>query len=621
MKQYINKLENDINDIISSVRLCSLFFCSIVVYNILYSRKILSCIKLGLNVRTLSVLVVVTILIYFLWISYSVKICKNRYNKKIQIIDNTVFIVIFSILIIFSGDCNSQYKFLFLFVIITSTIQSGMRQGMIVSIISSVIILSIDLIFGCNIGVNEQFENDLIMVGVFILTAWPLGYYVKIGRQNLDEKERKLKLLTDELSEKDKERRYIEEILLKNEECYNLLIENSRDAILIHRQNKLIFANEGAAKLLGVEKIDELGHKSVLDFVPKDKKNIMRKKLNDIYTNRSTLIHFEQEIINAKEESILTRSTSTYFIYEGKPTILTILSDITSEKKVEILKRDVQKNIELLNESRAFNKLITEFLANISHELKTPLNVIFSAVQLLDSYDVNDINKFLEKKHKYLDMMRQNCYRLMRLINNLLDISKLDAGFLKLNKKNYNSISFIEDVTLSVAPYVERQGLNLIFDTDVEEKVMCFDGDKMERILLNLLSNAIKFTNPGGNIYVNIKDAGDNIIISVKDTGTGIPEKKIGKIFERFSQVDKTFNRNREGSGIGLYIVKSFVEMHDGSISVTSKVNEGTKFTINIPVKKIENNNYIEEYDYKTYIESVNIEFSDIYLNHNLKKN
>nr|WP_163249291.1 PAS domain-containing sensor histidine kinase [Clostridium niameyense] len=607
--------ENNINNIISSVRLASLFFCSIPFYNILYSNKIFTTITnvKEVNMSTLSVLITITMLAYCCWISYFIKTSKNKNIRKIQVLDTYLFVFIFSLLIIFSNNCNSPYKFLFLFVIITSTIQLGIRQGMIVSTISSIIILSIDLIFGKNINVNVQFENDLIIVGVFILTAWTLGYYVKIEQKNLEKKEKKLKLLTNELSQKDKERRYIEEILVKNEECYNLLIENSRDAILIHRQNKLIFINESARKLLGLQKFNEFSDRSILDFIPGNKKDTIKKKLKRIYENKLTLVHFEQEILNDKKKSILTRSTSTYFIYEGKPTILTILSDITSEKKVEILKKDVEKNIELLNESRAFNKLITEFLANISHELKTPLNVIFSAVQLLSSYKFNNMDEFTDKKHKYLYMMRQNCYRLMRLINNLLDISRLDAGFLRLSKKNYNSISFIEDVTLSVAPYVEKQGLNLIFDTDVEEKIMSFDADKMERIILNLLSNAIKFTKPGGNIYVNIKDKGDSIIISVRDTGIGIPEKEIGKIFGRFAQVDKTFNRNREGSGIGLYIVKSFVEMHGGTISVTSKINEGSKFIINIPVKIIENSPCVEEFDYDRDIESVNIEFSDIY--------
>ncbi|WP_050608180.1 PAS domain-containing sensor histidine kinase [Clostridium niameyense] len=615
MSDFMKERENNISNIISAVRLASLFFCSIAFYNILYSNKILSNITNSkqLNMITLGLLVTITMLAYCWWISYFIKTSQNNNIKKIQVVDNSLFIFIFSILIIFSNNCNSPYKFLFLFVIITSTIQSGIKHGMAVSIISSIIILSIDLIFGKNINVNVQFENDLIIVGVFILTAWTLGYYVKIEQKNLEKKEKKLKLLTNELSQKDKERRYIEEILVKNEECYNLLIENSRDAILIHRQNKLIFINESARKLLGLEKFNEFSDRSILDFIPGNKKDTIKKKLKGIYENKLTLVHFEQEILNDKKKSILTRSTSTYFIYEGKPTILTILSDITSEKKVEILKKDVEKNIELLNESRAFNKLITEFLANISHELKTPLNVIFSAVQLLSSYKFNNMDEFTDKKHKYLYMMRQNCYRLMRLINNLLDISRLDAGFLRLSKKNYNSISFIEDVTLSVAPYVEKQGLNLIFDTDVEEKIMSFDADKMERIILNLLSNAIKFTKPGGNIYVNIKDKGDSIIISVRDTGIGIPEKEIGKIFGRFAQVDKTFNRNREGSGIGLYIVKSFVEMHGGTISVTSKINEGSKFIINIPVKIIENSPCVEEFDYDRDIESVNIEFSDIY--------
>ncbi len=172
----------------------------------------------------------------------------------------------------------------------------------------------------------------------------------------------------------------------------------------------------------------------------------------------------------------------------------------------------------------------------------------------------------------------------MRLINNLLDTTKLDSGYLKLNLVNCNIVNLVEEITLSVVYYAESKNINIIFDTDVEEKIMAVDPDKIERIVLNLLSNAIKFTGSGGNIYVTVKDFEDNIIISVKDTGIGIPEDKIENIFDRFVQVDKTLRRNKEGSGIGLYLVKSFVNMHEGTIDIQSEIGKGSEFIINIPV-------------------------------------
>lgn len=168
---------------------------------------------------------------------------------------------------------------------------------------------------------------------------------------------------------------------------------------------------------------------------------------------------------------------------------------------------------------------------------------------------------------------------------------------------------------MSVADYIESRGVSLIFDTDIEEKVIACDPDKIERIMLNLLSNAIKFTNPGDEITVNMMDKGEHILISVKDTGVGIPGDKLQDIFERFKQVDKTIWRNREGSGIGLSLVKSLVELHGGNISIKSKQGEGTEFIIDLPSKTVdyeEVNNINMSYESK--VERIDIEFSDIYM-------
>ncbi|NFL80964.1 HAMP domain-containing histidine kinase, partial [Clostridium sporogenes] len=328
--------------------------------------------------------------------------------------------------------------------------------------------------------------------------------------------------------------------------------------------------------------------------------------------NKSDIICVEQGIKNNKKEKINVESISTYIIYNNKPAILSILRDITSQKQVEKLQKDVEKNIELLNESREYNKLITDFLANISHELKTPLNVIFTAVQILDLYK-KDANSY-DKKEQYIKVIKQNCYRLMRLINNLLDTTKLDSGYLKLNLVNCNIVNLVEEITLSVVYYAESKNINIIFDTDVEEKIMAVDPDKIERIVLNLLSNAIKFTGSGGNIYVNIKDCKDSITIFVKDTGIGIPKDKIENIFDRFVQVDKTLRRNKEGSGIGLYLVKSFVNMHEGTIDIQSAIGKGSEFIINIPVKLVKEDSEKENNVlYSPSKEYVDMEFADIY--------
>ncbi|EPS46429.1 sensory box histidine kinase [Clostridium botulinum CFSAN002367] len=561
------------------------------------------------NALNLVIIIICLVSVYFIWMFISIKAFKFERIKTIQVIENTISIVIFTFIIMMSGSYKSSYKFLFLVAIITATIQLGMKHGIITSLVSSIIILSIDLILAPKAPVNIYFETDLILVGVFIMTAWPLGYYVNIQKEDLRQKEEEVNILANKLDQKEMQKRCMEQLLIKNENCYNLLIRNSKDAILVHRYGKIIFANERLKQMLGYKKEYNFEDIDIKSLIPKDEYNTVKNKLENLYYGSENVVNFQHNVINNKEKTI--QNTSTYVIYDGMPTIFSILHDVTSKIQVEKLEQDVKKNIELLNESREYNKLITEFLSNISHELKTPLNVIFTAVQLLGFYE-KDVD--YEKQDKYLKLIKQNCYRLMKLINNLLDTTKLDSGYLKLNLVNYNIVNLIEEITLSVTSYAESKGINIIFDTNVEEKIIAVDTDKIERIILNLLSNSIKFTNPGGNIFVNVKDCGENVYVHVKDTGVGIPSDKLESIFERFFQVDKTLKKNKEGTGIGLYLVKSFVNMHEGTIDIQSEIGKGSEFIINIPVKLVkedlekENNVF-----YSPSKEYVDMEFADIY--------
>lgn len=300
---------------------------------------------------------------------------------------------------------------------------------------------------------------------------------------------------------------------------------------------------------------------------------------------------------------------------------LTVRCDIKSKDEIGILSNSfnhmIKENKRLLEEKDQYDKLKTEFIANMSHELRTPLNIIFSAVQLSSLYINNNPEGFANTKIKqHMTIIKQNCYRLLRLVNNIIDITKIDSGFMELNLQKANIVEVIENITLSTAEYVESKSRNLIFDTDTEEKIMNFDLEKMERIMLNLISNATKFTKPGDKIEVNIYDKGESILISVKDTGTGISQDNLQQIFQRFKQVGPLLSRTHEGSGIGLSMVKSLVEMHDGTISVKSKYGEGTEFIIELPVKPIleedipESSNKLSQ---QMNVEKIQIEFSDIY--------
>jgi PAS domain S-box-containing protein len=305
---------------------------------------------------------------------------------------------------------------------------------------------------------------------------------------------------------------------------------------------------------------------------------------------------------------------------DGRKKGLVVLGrEITERKKAEEIKRQAEESNRLLKELKHYDKIKTEFFANLSHELRTPLNLILGTIQLLQLMrEKNALQISTDKLDTYLSTLRQNCYRLIRLVNNLIDITKIDAGYLELQKHSCNVVNIIEDITLSVKDYIEAKGLHIIFDTDTEEKIICCDPDKLERIVLNLLSNAIKFTDAPGSIEVAIMDKDDWVKISIKDTGIGIPQSKRKAIFERFVQVDKSFTRSREGSGIGLSLVKSFVEMHGGRIHINDEYTLGSEFIIELPAGSCSSDDVIlikdivsDTHDNK--VEVISIEFSDIY--------
>ena len=280
--------------------------------------------------------------------------------------------------------------------------------------------------------------------------------------------------------------------------------------------------------------------------------------------------------------------------------------DVTSRKEVEVEKKKLEEAIHL-------ESIRNEFFGNISHEFKTPLNIILGIVQLIDkNIELDNITK--ENLIRHVDIMKQNSYRLLRLVNNLIDISRIDIGYYNLQPSNYNIVKVIEDITLSIAEYVKHKKINLIFNTDVEEITLACDPDKIERVILNLLSNAIKYTDDNGDIYVSLNKVNEDVVVSVKDSGVGIPNDKLELIFDRFGQANDILSRRCEGSGIGLSIVKSIVEMHGGKIDVFSEIGKGSEFVFNIPIKILEEENVILTCDNKDYhVEKCNIEFSDIY--------
>lgn len=262
--------------------------------------------------------------------------------------------------------------------------------------------------------------------------------------------------------------------------------------------------------------------------------------------------------------------------------------------------------------------LKSEFFANLSHEFKTPLNIILSTVQLVMNYiEVNNEYPDYNMFNKCLSNIKQNSYRILKIANNLIDMSKIDGNFYSINMGNYNIVEVVENIVQSLAEYMKDNKRNIIFDTMEEEIITACDPDQIERIILNLLSNAMKFTSHGGNIYVDmeVNDRCNKVIIKISNDGEKINFEDRLRIFERFTQSESLLTRRAEGTGIGLTLVKSLVKLHNGEVYVNTEFEEGTQFCIELPIRKIKKfkNNNVREKSIVSKVEKFNIEFSDIY--------
>ena len=236
-------------------------------------------------------------------------------------------------------------------------------------------------------------------------------------------------------------------------------------------------------------------------------------------------------------------------------------------------------------DEKAVNLKEKLFFANLAHDLKTPLAVIMSAIQLLEG-DICDENYEQAKSlRKHIDFIKYNSDILLRMVENLTTLCKLDSGYFELELQKHNIVEVVEDVVMSMIPYAQRKSIEVIFDTVMEEYFIYCDAEKIKRVIQNLLSNAIKYTEESGMIRVNLGVEKEQVIIIVEDTGVGIPKEKQELIFDRYTRMDNEISKQNEGSGIGLSLVKTIVDMHKGKIRVSSKVGKGSKFEVRLPLE------------------------------------
>ena len=269
-----------------------------------------------------------------------------------------------------------------------------------------------------------------------------------------------------------------------------------------------------------------------------------------------------------------------YFFYNQ----VKILDSLVTQRTQE-LNNKLHENKKLYKRLIEAEQYKNNYFVNLSHELRTPLNVILSMEQLIRSLVKSGKKIDNDKMEDYMNTLGGNSKRLLNLINNIIDTSKIDSGAYKLNKEEVDIVCLVEDTALSMVELARSKNIDLIVDPEVEELSISCDRLDIERCIVNLIGNAIKFTESEGSIIVTVSELDDKVKITVKDTGVGIDEKYHNSIFDRFGQVYDVSSEEFGGSGLGLTLTKNLINLHGGEISVVSKVGEGSEFIIILPIK------------------------------------
>ncbi|OXS58640.1 two-component system sensor histidine kinase ResE [Bacillus sp. V-88] len=234
-----------------------------------------------------------------------------------------------------------------------------------------------------------------------------------------------------------------------------------------------------------------------------------------------------------------------------------------------------------MTEERRLDKLRKDFIANVSHELRTPISMLQGYSEAI----VDDIAGSEEEKKEIARIIYDESLRMGRLVNDLLDLARMEAGHITLNKDVIGVMPFTERVTNKFIGLAKEKKVSIYFESDVEtNKEIFMDPDRIEQVLTNLIDNALRHTLTGGEVTVSLTEKKGGFLFHVRDTGSGIPEEDLPFVFERFYKADKARTRGKSGTGLGLAIAKNIIESHKGHIQVQSKVDQGTTFTFFLPI-------------------------------------
>ncbi|HET6350464.1 MAG TPA: ATP-binding protein [Candidatus Krumholzibacteria bacterium] len=364
-------------------------------------------------------------------------------------------------------------------------------------------------------------------------------------------------------------------------ERYRTLQRNASDIIMLVDRNtgRLVEVNRQCCDVLGFKEEDLL-RKSYFDLFHTEDQFQARRDFVNIMSGKAR--SFVDRRLVGRDGSVIFVDVSANLVEVKSDTFIQVLvHDISQRKMLEQQIILQNKNLQDANQRlREVDEMKTEFLANISHELRTPLSVIIAYTEALRDGLVSD-----DDRPHFLDVIAENGQSLLRLINDLLDLSKLEVSGTMLSF----TLSHIHDVIRVLWPKVSaaatQKGIDLSFKPGYEIPVVYIDNKRISQVLLSLAHNAVKFTDQGGKVEVSTRRSEEGVVVQVSDTGAGIPEDRVATIFDTFRQLDGSSTRRAGGLGIGLAIAKHIIELHGGKIWVESKAGVGSTFAFMIPVE------------------------------------
>ncbi len=387
------------------------------------------------------------------------------------------------------------------------------------------------------------------------------------------------------------ERREVEKALRESETKYRNLVEKANDGIVILQDGLIMYANPSAVRLSGQEEKDFIGQPFSAYLHPDE-----RSKIEELYRRRLSGEEsdniYETIFLRSDGQGIYAEVNASLTTYLDKPADQVIIRDISERKRAqEALKRAydqlelkvAERTAELAiakEHAEESDRLKSAFLASMSHELRTPLNSIIGFTGIILQELVGPLN---DEQSKQLKMVQDSAHHLLSLINDVLDLSKIEAGQLNVESEEFDLSEVIRNVVKKVSPMADKKGISIETEVSSVVSVIKSDRRRVEQVLLNLVNNAIKFTERG-SVKIYCEPAGKYITTSIKDTGIGIAPEDMDKLFRAFQQIETGLSRRFEGTGLGLSICKKLVGLLGGEIEAYSEgPGVGSTFTFRLP--------------------------------------